>query len=143
MLYRTRGFWLICLSPVISLLLMVIFRAVWPATRSYLTPIIQHTELNLSIIAIQLVGLALYCIGRRRGETKSKRFPFIFGWSGVLIVWGTVAIAATAFFYYGELLPWSLEPGVRALTIWDHLQHLTWGLKGSLWIVSGLTFLKF
>ena len=143
MLYRTKGILIACLSPVISYPLLLVSLAVWPIPRSYLTPIIQRTELNIFIIAIQLLGLSLYFIGRQRGELKSKRFPFIVGWSGVLIVFGAFLIYLAHWAYYDTLLPWSLLPETRSLVIWDHLQYFTWGLQGVSWITSGLAFLIF
>jgi hypothetical protein len=57
------------------------------------------------------------------------------------MMWGIFTILFATCFYYGELLPWSMEPGVRALTVWDHLEYATWGLTGFLGGLSGLLFL--
>jgi hypothetical protein len=57
------------------------------------------------------------------------------------MMWGIFTILFATFFYYGELLPWSMELGVRPLTVWDHLEYATWGLTGFLGGLSGLLFL--
>jgi multisubunit Na+/H+ antiporter MnhG subunit len=134
---------MVCMSPVISYLLLLVSIGVWPTPESYLTPIIQSTELNIFIVAIQLLGLSLYFIGRRRGEPKSKHFSFIVVLSGVLVILGAFMILMAYSFYYGELLPWSLQLGVRPLVIWDHLQYFTWGIQGVSLVMSGLAFLAF
>lgn len=86
-----------------------------------------------------MCGIVLYLVGYRK--VKSKQVPFIELSSILLIYWGLLVSWFVVSFWNSEVLPWSMEPGVRELTIWDHLQFATWGLKGLLWIASGLIFI--
>ena len=64
-------------------------------------------------------------------------------WGGIFIILGLVSVYAAYFFYYGELIPLSIQLGVRVLTVWDRMKFVTWALDGILWIISGGVFLIF
>lgn len=130
----TVGYFMLGISPLLSIFLT---NTVITWSPNYLLPIIRHTGINLFVIGVQSCGIALSLVGYRKREMKSKELPFIVVFGILLFIWGLLTtLFATGM--YEELLEWSLLPGVRALTIWDHMQSATWMLKGSLWIISGL-----
>ena len=97
----------------------------------------RHIGINLFVIGVQSCGIALSLVGHRKREMKSKELPVTVVFGILLFIWALLAtLFATGM--SEELLEWSLLPGVRALTIWDHMQSATWMLKGSLWTISGL-----
>jgi len=106
----------------------------------WLLPIIVFTGVHTLVISIQVCGIILYLVGYKKEKVESKQAPFI-GFSILLILWGLLVSWFAIGFYNHEVIPWSMLPSVRELTIWDHLQFATWTLKGLLWIASGLIFI--
>jgi hypothetical protein len=103
----------------------------WRAT------LIWMTGVNAAVNAVQIWGLLLYVAGYRWETDQLARSVdtrlaawLLFGW-GLAVSWFMYT------FYQQEVIRWSLEPGVRALIVWDHLEFATWILKGVLWIVAG------
>ena len=141
--YRKLGFYLVCSSPISS---VILYLAILPSIAfqaSYLTPIIAHTTLNIFTLGFQIAGLVLYLAGDKMDDWTPRHSHLSIGFSIVILMWGIFTILFAAFFYYGALLPWSRELGARPLTVWDPLQHATWGLTGFLGGLSGLLFLVF
>jgi hypothetical protein len=102
------------------------------------------TGIHTSIIGVQVFGLILYLAEYTRSRSKksnSKALPFVLLFSPSPVLWGLLVSWFAIGFYNHELIPWSMLPGVRALTIWDHLAFATWALKGLIWITSGLLFI--
>lgn len=77
----------------------------------------------------------------KKEKGESGQVPFTVLFSLLLILWGLLVSWFAIGFYNNEVIPWSMEPDVRELTIWDHLEYATWTLKGLLWIASGMIFL--
>jgi len=79
-------------------------------------------------------------MGYKKKEMEAKKLPFLKLFTILLILWGFLVSWFAIGFYYVDVIPWSMEYGVRKLTVWDHLMFATWALKGILWIASGLVF---
>jgi hypothetical protein len=142
---KTLGYYLICISPLISLLVVwIIFRSIvgyiifsqW--VYDWRVPLFGMTLANASINGVQVCGLLLYLIGYRRKKEKLARSFFTKLIVLSLIVWGIVVSWFMYTFYYHEVILWSMEPDVRGLIIWDHLEFATWILKGVLWVIAGV-----
>jgi len=146
MQFRKLGYYIICSSPLVSLLV------VWITIRSLLSyqraffgtegydwriPVIGLTLANSFIIGLQLFGLLLYLTGYKKERRKRTRSPF----TGLIIISLIVLGIAVSWFiwgFYQDMMLWSMEEGVRELIVWDHLQYATWILNGILWIVAGV-----
>ena len=141
------GSYVIILSPLVSL------GVVWAATRGLLlvtlanlssviemdwrVSLIWMTGANAAVNGVQVWGLLLYVAGYQWEKDKLARSVgtrlaawLLFGW-GLAVSWFMYTV------YQQEVIQWSLEPGVRALIIWDHLEFATWILKGVLWMIAG------
>ena len=143
MRYQTIGYYTVCLSPLVSILLWAFgdpnFLA-RPYSVHYLLSIMWHIGVNLLIIGVQVCSIVLYLMGYRKSRMEAKGAPFILLSSILLILWG-LFISYLAVALYNNLVQWTLEPYTRELTIWDNIEYATWGLKGLLWIAAGLIFL--
>jgi hypothetical protein len=142
---RKLGYYLMCISPLISLLV------VWIVSRSMVgyiifnqweydwrIPLFGMTLANASINGLQVGGLLLYLIGCRRKKEKLVQPLYSKLIAASLIVWGIVVSWFMYTIYYHEVILWSMEPDVRELVIWDHLEFATWILKGVLWVIAGV-----
>lgn len=99
------------------------------------------TGVHTLVIVIQVRGIILYLVEYKKEKGESGQVPFTVLFSLLLILWGLLVSWFAIGFYNNEVIPWSMEPDVRELTIWDHLEYATWTLKGLLWIASGMIFL--
>ncbi len=140
------GYYLICLSPSISLILWIVSALTYtfliaPQNANELIFVIGHTGINLFVIGIQIAGLAFYYSGYKKGEMESKKslFPLVMG--SFLIILGLLA-TWYVFGWYNSLIEWSLEPYSRELTLWDQMEYATWMLNGPLWITPGIIFVS-
>jgi hypothetical protein len=95
------------------------------------------TALHTSIVALLIIGIALYIYGYLKREATDAEAKVILLFSFFLIPWG-VFTYLFALGFYSDLVDWSMNPGVRALTIWDYMEYWAWELKGILWIGIGL-----
>ena len=130
---------MVSLSPLFSLFLWLY--ALPRVYSDYLQPIMWHTGIHITIIAVQVCGLILYFIGyKSRGPSSFGCVGVIMFINALLVLWGLLTIWF-ALGWYNSLLEWSMEPETRELIIWDHMQHGTWILKGVLWAVIGMTFM--
>lgn len=139
------GYYIICLSPLLSLLLL--FMSTLTSGVPLLVNVKRAAMIHTTIIAIQLAGLILYISGlalyllRRRNQLAKPKFllnPIII--SIVLVIWG-IFTSIWAYTWDINLLLWSGGEGNRELTVWDHMQYFTWILKGLIWIIAGLVIL--
>ena len=138
--YLSVGYYTVCLSPLFSMLVYISASTLMGTSYGWLLPIIVFTGVHTLVIGIQVCGIILYLVGYKKEKVESKQIPFI-GFSILLILWGLLVSWFAIGFYNHEVIPWSMLPSVRELTIWDHLQFATWTLKGLLWIASGLIFI--
>ena len=138
--YLSIGYYAVCLSPLFSMLVYISVSTLMGTSYGWLLPMIVFTGVHTSVIGIQVCGIILYLVGCKKEKVESEQVPFI-GFSILLILWGLLVSWFAIGFYNHEVIPWSMLPGVRELTIWDHLQFATWTLKGLLWIASGLIFI--
>jgi len=134
------GYFLVCCTPIIDWALWVplsVICTMLNVPRSLEGDLANQTWINILVISIQFLGLLLFML---RFKTETIKTPFVRFFSGLLLFWGLITSVLAVFFYYYELLPWSLEFGTRTLTIWDHGVFATSLLKGLLWVVSGSLF---
>lgn len=131
------GYILIFLTPVLSIgVLALMALADWNGVQNYLQPLMQLTAWNVSIIAVLAIGIAMYLYGYlKQGNKHRSKATLLF--SFLLILWGALTYIIASGWYSDEI-SWSMNPGVRALTIWDNMQYWTWELKAILWIGTGL-----
>lgn len=132
--YLLKGYLVVCLSPVLSVLLYFLIGSLW-MTIDWFLSIVLYTLVQVSVICIQMLGLALCLIGIRRKE----HIPFNTLLNVFLALWGIFTIAV-AIVFYSMTLQWSSQPGVRSLTVWDYLEYATWAVKGLLWVLAGIIF---
>ena len=138
--YLSTGYYTVCLSPLFSMFVYIFASTLIGTNYGWLLPIIVFTGVHALIIGIQACGIILYLVGCKKERVEYRQVPFTLFFSILLILWGLLVSWFAIGFYNHELIPWSMLPGVRELTIWDHLEFATWTLKGLLWIASGLIF---
>jgi hypothetical protein len=95
------------------------------------------TALNASVVVLLIIGIGLYTYGYLRREATDAETKVILMLSFFLILWAVFTYLLASGLYSDEIR-WSMNPGVRALTIWDYMEYWTWGLKAISWIGSGL-----
>jgi hypothetical protein len=105
--------------------------------QDYLLPIIVFTASNASVVGLLIIGIALYIYGYLRREATDAEAKMILLLSLFLIPWAVFTYLLASGFY-SDLIRWSMNPGVRALTVWDYMEYWTWELKAILWIGTGL-----
>jgi hypothetical protein len=126
--YLSVGYYLVFIS-------IVFYFVGWGGVDSPF-PMLRFTLVQTLVISIQFFGLILCLLGYSKNETMSFKSTiniFLVLW-GILVMWGV-------WFYYIDTLEWSRYPGMRSLTIWDHLNYAAREFKGLLWIVSGLVLM--
>jgi len=96
-----------------------------------------RTAWNSSIVILLIIGIALYMYGYLRRQATDVEAKVILLFSFFLVLWGVFTYLFASGFYR-NLIDWSMNPGVRALTIWDYMEYWTWELKAILWIGTGL-----
>lgn len=105
--------------------------------QNYPLPIIVVAASNASVVVLLIIGIALYIYGYLRREATDAEAKVILLFSFFLIPWGVFTYLSASGLYISDIV-WSMNPGVRALTIWDYMEYWTWELKGILWIATGL-----
>jgi len=136
--YLSAGYYIVCLSPVFSLIVMATLPFLWSWERAnWLLPMISFALIQILVICIQISGLFLCLFGYK----KKEPMPFKFAMNVFLVLWG-ILVVNWAWFFYNDTLEWSRNPGMRSLIIWDYLEFETWAVKGLLWVVSGLIFMS-
>jgi len=91
---------------------------------------------NVSVAVLLTIGIALYVYGYLRREAQPSRAEVIF-LSLFVILWG-VFTYLVATWLLTDAVNRSMNPGMRALTIWDHARFWTWEMKGLFGIGTGL-----
>ena len=133
--YLHRGYWLVCLSPIVSFALTPLWLMSHGIRGNWFLEAVVLTLIQVSVIVIQVLGFVFCFVGIRRDE----RIHFYIIANVLLILWGCFVIWL-ARGLHGDLLTWSRDPQVGSLTILDHLQYVTWELKGLLWVLAGAIF---
>ena len=131
MRYLTIGYYAICLSPLLSMLFY--FSPKFPIGRGSC----GYLGLQTLVIFVQVWGVVLYLVGYRTTELSSKKAPYIL-WIGILLIlWGLFIT-----WYAIRVYDWMLRiyPYKMDFTFCGQMVYVTQGLKGFLWIVSGLIF---
>jgi hypothetical protein len=96
--------------------------------------------LNVSIMALLIIGITLYVNGYQRREAQPSRAEVIF-LSLLAILWGMfTCLVATALLRYA--IDQSIMPGVSALTIWDYIGFWMWEVKGIFGIGTGVLLIR-
>lgn len=128
---------LILLTPALSLVVLTLVVLAVSGIEDYLLPIVVITVSNASVVVLLIIGIALYICGYLRREATDAEAKVILLFSLFFVVWG-VLVYFVASGLYSDLIDWSMNPGMRALTVWDYLEYWTWELKAISWIGSGL-----
>ena len=139
MRYQFAGYYAICLSPLVSIFLLI-FRGyfVYEPHLDFLVPIVWHIGVNVLVVGVQLFGIILYLIGYWKKELVN--FPSLPFSAILLFLWGVV-VSYAALVSYNEFMDWISQPFRREITVWDNMEYATVAVKGLLWIASGLTFI--
>ncbi len=130
MRYLKTGIIMVFLSP---LLLFIIFEL----PRNLLVSEMIFSGELLFIIAVQITGLVLSFMGRRRAESVNLDRGVFNLLSGCLIVWG-VLITFFGLAWYGILVEHLRYAENPSLSIWTNLEYGAWVTTGVLGIVAGL-----
>jgi hypothetical protein len=89
MRYLTIGYYMVCLSPLLSILVyMYVPELLVGPSYDWLRPMIVYTGIRTLIIGVQLCGIFLYLFWFRNERMKSEQVPFIRLCSVLLILWG-------------------------------------------------------
>jgi hypothetical protein len=131
------GYILILLTPFLSFAVILEVGKALTESQNYLLPVMLITELNASIVALLIIGIALYMYGYLRREARDAEAKVTLLISFFLILWGVFTYLIASGFY-NDLIVRSMNPGTRALTIWDYMEYWTWELKGILGTGTGL-----
>ncbi|MGD8545918.1 MAG: hypothetical protein PVH12_07060 [Candidatus Bathyarchaeota archaeon] len=119
------GYYLICFSPILSLLLLALAGGI----PTYLVIV---TKIHTSIIVIQLLGLTLYLLG----TIKQLARPSALFTSILLVIWGSCT-SLWAWTWMGYRME---EVSVEIIRLYTVI-HSVWMIKGVLWIIAGLVIL--
>ena len=136
MRHVTLGSIAILTSPLLDFLL----RRYVPVPMDVYASSMVRTGLHTLVIIPLVSGMILYLVGYKKREVNLQEVKVTFILGIPLVLWG-LYMSMWAIFFYNDMLEWSMNPGVRELTIMDHLEYATWGLMGFLWIASGLMFM--
>jgi hypothetical protein len=128
------------LTPASSLVVLALVVLALTGIQDYLLPIIVVTLSNALMVVLLIMGTVLYIYGYLRGEATYVEAKVILMFGFFLIPWGVFTYLFASGFY-SDLIDWSMNPGVRMLTVWDHMEYWTWELKAVLWIGIGLLLL--
>jgi len=144
--YLSKGYYTICLSPVLSFILYLVISSLFMGTESFRA---MFLGLDISIIGIQTCGIALCLVGYRKHETietlvgYKRKDPLYFDihlsvpLTFLLMIWGSGIVYLAYFTLFSgqphEKLMWMSNP--VALT-----EFTAWTIKGIIGVVSGLIF---
>jgi len=124
MRYLTVGYYVIVLSPLLSLLLLAVARA--------------RVGVTVLIIGVQICGMILYLVGYRKPSKPSETPPHTLLSGVFLIIWGLFIawwLIAWYNFHITHYLP------EKPLTFWSKVGSALYVLKGLLWVASGLVLI--
>lgn len=136
--YLSKGYYLICLSPIIALVLFFfIYIGSLQGSSPYVSPPVQTFlfEVAIPVIAVQIGSLSLCLLGS--GLHESMHMGIVHEIANIiLLLWGMV-VTWYSWFAYGMALshPQYINQynGVEA--------YASIALIGLLWIVSGIFFI--
>jgi len=129
MRYLTVGYYVICLSPLLSMLF-------------YFSPKLLigsgscgYLGLQTLVMFVQVCGVVLYVVGYRTIELSSKTAPYILLSGILLILWGFFIT-----WYVIRVYDWMLRLYSYKMdfTFCGQGVYVAEGLKGLLWVASGL-----
>ena len=146
--YIHVGYILIKFAPLVS-----IFSTFWFFVISFLLaiaspPVPQNLTLsymifyvlNVSIMALLIIGITLYVYGYQKREAQPSRAEVI-SLSLLVILWGAfTCFVATALLRYA--IDQSMTPVGSALTIWSYLVFGMWEFKGTFGIGTGVLLIR-
>ena len=121
MRYLAVGYYLIVVSPLLSLLLLVVARA--------------QVGVTALIIGVQICGMILYLVEYRKPSKPSETPPHILLSGIFLIIWGLL-IAWYIITWHNFHIEYYLPE--KPLTFWQNVNYALYVLKGLLWVASGL-----
>jgi len=137
--YLAKGYWIVYLSPVLSLLLFFFFAGSFSFAFDWYSSLVFFASIQILVICVQVLGITFCLIGFRKNEPLLFSMPVSIFLSILLALWGGFTILI-ALGFYQDLLRWSSMPEVRSLIVWDYLLYVAWGLKGLLWVLAGMAF---
>jgi hypothetical protein len=128
MRYLTVGYYVICLSPLLSIFFYFSPKLLGRGSCGYL-------GLQTLVIFVQVCGVVLYVVGHRTTELSSKTAPYILSSGILLILWGLFITwyVITAYDWMLRLYSYKMD-----FTFCGQGVYVAEGLKGLLWIASGL-----
>jgi hypothetical protein len=96
--------------------------------------------INVSIMALLIIGITLYVYGYRRREAEPSTAEVIF-LSLLVILWGGfTCFVATVLLRYA--IDQSMTPVGSALTIWNYVGFGMWEVKGTFGIGTGVLLIR-
>ncbi|HML03693.1 MAG TPA: hypothetical protein VK487_10055 [Candidatus Bathyarchaeia archaeon] len=145
--YIHVGYVLILFAPLVS-----VFSTFWffgisfflaiasPPVLNYSLFYTMFYGLNVSIMALLIIGITMYVYGHQRREAQPSRAEVI-SLSLLVILWGAfTCLVATALLRHA--IDQSIMPGARALTIWDFVAFGMWDAKGTFGIGTGVLLIR-
>jgi hypothetical protein len=96
--------------------------------------------LNVSVIALLIIGITLYVYGYQRREAQPSRAEVIF-LSLLVILWGMLTcFVATVLLRHA--IDQSMTPGASALPIWNYVGFSVWEVKGIFGLGTGALLIR-
>jgi hypothetical protein len=135
--YSSFGYYLICLSPVLALILYlgVSLPSVGILVFVGVPFLVFLIGVVIPTVSVDVIGFVLYLFGYRKNESM----PFSLGLNIFLVLWGVLATFYAAAMY-GALLDWANLAQVT-VTIYNHPEIVTYtalAIMGLLWINFGV-----
>ena len=137
------GHVLILFAPLVSVFSTFWFFAISfllaiasPPVLNYSLFYIMFVGLNVSIMALLIIGITMYVYGDQRREAQLSRAEVI-SLSLLVILWGALT-CFVATVLLRRAIDQSMMPGARALTIWDYVGFGMWEVKGTVGIGTGV-----
>jgi hypothetical protein len=135
--YSSFGYYLICLSPVLALILYlgVSLPSVGILVFVGVPFLVFLIGVVIPTVSVDVIGFVLYLFGYRKNESM----PFSLGLNIFLVLWG-ILVTFYAGAMYGALLDWANLAQVT-VTIYNHPEIVTYtalAIMGLLWINFGV-----
>jgi hypothetical protein len=135
--YSSFGYYLICLSPVLALILYlgVSLPSVGILVFVGVPFLVFLIGVVIPTVSVDVIGFVLYLFGYRKNESM----PFSLGLNIFLVLWG-ILVTFYAGAMYGALLDWANLAQVT-VTIYNHPEiatYTTLAIMGLLWVNLGI-----
>ena len=133
--YLSKGYYVICLSPIISYLLWMIVGRVFLGNLHLIAVLFGQ---NIPIISIQVSAIALCFFGYKKNEPihfRQSLNVFVIACGSVAALWGLAA--------YEWFFDWANMVGAD-VSFWKYPEIIvsaTWVLMGLIWFTSGIFFI--